>query len=75
MDELERRVAAIETALIEVFAWIDPSALDDAERSIRDGLGRGDGDEDDIRRGAIGLIEDARKRFRPDFPWRRVKAD
>jgi hypothetical protein len=68
MGELELRIAALETAFIELGAWLDPDALDDAERSIRAGLGRGDGDEQTARLGAIQLIDDARKRFRPDFP-------
>ncbi len=68
MGELELRIAALETAFIELGAWLDSGALDDAERSIRAGLGRGDDDEQMARLGAIQLIDDARKRFRPDFP-------
>jgi hypothetical protein len=64
MDELELRVAAIETALIEVFAWLPHDALQDAQRSIRGGLTADiTGDEKAIRQGAWQLIEDARKRW------------
>lgn len=66
MDELELRIAAVELFLIEVHAWADPQALDDAERSIRASLDGGDADEKMIRLGAIKLIEDARDRFKPD---------
>lgn len=64
MDELELRLAALELWAIEVGAWIDPQVLDDAAAAIRDGLDRAiDDDERTIRQGALGLIEDARKRF------------
>lgn len=53
---------------MELGAWLDPGALDDAERAIRAGLGRGDEYEQTARLGAIQLIDDARKRFRPNFP-------
>lgn len=65
MDELERRILALETWAIEVGAWLTPEALDDAERSIRDGLAKDiDQDERSARLGALQLIEDARARFR-----------
>jgi hypothetical protein len=74
MDELERRLAAVELWAIEVGAWLDPEALNDAERSIRAGLHNCSDDEAMVMNGAIGLTEDARKRFRPDFPWHVVSA-
>lgn len=64
MDEIELRLAAVELFRIEVAAWLDPGALDDAAHSIRAGLGRGDADEDTIRHGALQLIDDARRRYR-----------
>ena len=62
MAEIELRLAAVELFPIEVGAWFDP-ALIDAPRPIRDGLGRGDADEDTVRQGALKLIEDARRRY------------
>ncbi len=41
MDELESRVAALETAFYEVMAWLDPAALEDASASLKAGLGPG----------------------------------
>lgn len=63
MDEIEMRVAALETFCIEVGAWLDPQALDDAARSLRDGLDGAAGDERAVKLQALQLIEDARKRF------------
>ena len=63
VDEIELRVAALELVIIELGAWLDPRALEDAGRSIAAGVGRGDADEDAIRQGAVHLLEDARLRF------------
>ena len=55
----------METAFLEVFAWLPPEPLEDAKRSIMDALPRaGDADERAIRLGAVGLIDDALHRWR-----------
>ena len=71
MDEIELRVAALELVVVELGAWLDPGALDDAATSIAGGVGRGDADEDTIRRGALQLLDDARRRFAPPTPGAR----
>lgn len=63
MDEIEMRLAAVEMALVEVFAWVDPQALTDAQQSILGGLGNCTDQERAVRLGAVALIEDGRKRF------------
>ena len=68
MTENERRLAAIEMAIIEVFAWRSPDDLDDASRSIRNGLAGSCAEERSVRLGALALIDDARRRFKPDMP-------
>lgn len=65
MDELEKRLAALELVIIELGAWLDRSALDDAIRSISSGLEAGCADEREIRLQAIHLLTDARRRFEP----------
>ncbi|CAN5180213.1 hypothetical protein BH11PSE2_BH11PSE2_19670 [soil metagenome] len=65
MDESEIRIAALETLLIELLAWLPADAIDDTMASLKAGLANAsDGDERTIRQGAIGLIEDAQQRFR-----------
>jgi hypothetical protein len=63
MGELETRLAAVELAIFEIGAWLDPQAVADAQASIRAALATCGPEERDIRLGALGLIEDARKRF------------
>lgn len=65
MDELEKRLAALELVIIELGAWLDPAALDDAMRSIAAGVETGCEEEREIRRQALHLLADARKRFEP----------
>lgn len=67
MDELELRLAAVETAFIEVMGLIDPGALVDAARSLRERVAQGDPEPDElaIRLGAAQLLEDAARRWRP----------
>jgi len=66
MDELEDRIAVIETALIEALGLIDPEALADGARSLRE---RASADiearERSVRLGAAQLLEDAARRWRP----------
>lgn len=66
MDELELRIAAIETALVEVMGLIDPGALIDAARSLRERVAEGEPEPDElaIRLGAAKLLEDAARRWR-----------
>lgn len=64
MDEIEKRLSAIEMVLIEVGAWLEPAVLEDAALSIRAGLEAEIAEEEgDIRRQALSIIEDARRRY------------
>jgi hypothetical protein len=63
MDDAERRIAALDAALAELGASIDPGALDDAARLVREAVGRGDTMEAAIHLGATALLQDARCRF------------
>jgi hypothetical protein len=63
MDELELRIAALELVLIEVFAWIDPLALEDATHSLRASVQGCGAEERAVRLSALELIADARGRF------------
>jgi hypothetical protein len=65
MDEIEKRLAAVELVIIELGAWLDPAALDDAKRSISAGLEGGSDQEREIRLQAIHLLADARRRYDP----------
>ncbi|PZR36510.1 hypothetical protein [Caulobacter segnis] len=65
MDELEKRLAALELVVIELGAWLDPAAIDDAMRSIAAGIETGCDEEREIRRQALHLLQDARRRFEP----------
>jgi len=62
MDEIEKRVAALELVAIELGAWLNPSDLDDARRSIIGGMEGVEDDERDVRLAAVELLEAARKR-------------
>lgn len=64
MDETELRIAALETALIELAAWPPADTVEGAMRSISAGLdAAGDGDERTIRCGAVAILHDGRQRF------------
>jgi hypothetical protein len=63
MDEIELRLAALEMLFIELGAWLDPAALDDAARSIHAGIAGCDPEERAVRSQALELIRDARLRF------------
>ncbi|MBX3480067.1 MAG: hypothetical protein KF842_06680 [Caulobacter sp.] len=67
MDELELRIAALETAWIETMGLVDPAALADAARSLRERVAEGDPEPDEkaIRLSAAQLCEDAARRWRP----------
>jgi hypothetical protein len=67
MDEIELRLAALETAFIEVMGLVDPGALVDAARSLRERVAEADPEPDEkaIRLGAAQLCEDAARRWRP----------
>lgn len=66
MDELEKRLAAIELLLIEVAPWLDEGVLHDAATAIRAGiLGDLSSDEREIRAYAIQLLTDGKQRFEP----------
>jgi hypothetical protein len=64
MDELEKRISALELLWIEAGPWMEPHILEDAGNSIRDGLSDPVSEEEaEIRRQALSLIEDAQKRY------------
>ena len=66
MDELEKRLQAVELLLIEVAPWMDAGVLHDAATAIRAGLlGDISDEERDIRMYAIQLLTDGRRRFEP----------
>lgn len=63
MDDIEKRLAALEMAFIEIGAWMDPAALEDAARSVRAGLDGCSDDERAVRLHVLDLIKDALERF------------
>ena len=64
MDEIELRIAALDMAVIELTAWLDPGAMEDASASIRAGLAADpESDERTVRLQALSLLEDGRQRF------------
>jgi hypothetical protein len=69
MDELQQRILAAETVIIELTPWIDAGAISDAIASIRAGLeGSISEDERIIRLQALELLQDGRRRYAgPEF--------
>lgn len=68
MDELEDRIAVVETLLIELLGLVDPGALADAARSLRERAAEDiEGRERAVRLGAAQLAEDAARRWAPPF--------
>lgn len=67
MDEIEMRLAALETAWIETMGLVDGGALVDAARSLRERVAEADLEPDEraIRLAAADLCDDAAKRWRP----------
>ena len=64
MDELQHRILAAETVIIELTPWIDEDAIADAIASIRAGLeGSISEDERIIRLQALELLQDGRRRY------------
>lgn len=67
MDEVERRLAAVELALVELIPWIDEDAVRDACAAIQIGLhGAVTSEEAEVRLQAIQLLTDGRRRYAPD---------
>jgi ClpP class serine protease len=66
VDELELRIAGHELALIEVVAHIDREHIVSGMQAIRDGL-VDDVSEDEgvIREQALGMLDDALRRYDP----------
>lgn len=67
MEELELRIGALEILAIAMVAVLNPGQLQAVEDDIRDGLvGKGDAghgsDEQTMRRGALGHLEDGKRR-------------
>jgi hypothetical protein len=65
MDEIELRLAAVETALIHLVPWLEPGAIEDAIADLPDTAG---GDERTIRKAAAQLLRDGYGRFRQVRP-------
>jgi len=66
MDELEKRLAAVELLAIEVGPWLDEGVLHDAATAIRAGmLGDLTDEEREIRMYALQLLTDGKQRFEP----------
>jgi len=66
VDELELRIAGHELALIEVVAHIDRDHILAGLQAIRDGVVEGvSEDERVIRNQALGLLDDALRRYDP----------
>lgn len=64
MTETEKRLAAVELALVELAAWIDPANVQDAMRSISAGLNVSVSEEEaEVRLHAIELLKDGLQRF------------
>jgi hypothetical protein len=73
MTEAELELRALELAVLEVCALLDPSVLARAEASIAEALeagSLGDADETAIRRSAVALICAARTRRKMFTPAR-----
>lgn len=66
MDEIERRIAAVELVLIELVPWIDEDRASDAVAAIRAGLHANIcTHEREIRLQALQLLTDGRRRYAP----------
>ena len=64
MTETEKRLAAVELALLELVAWIDPENVQDAMRSISAGLNAPISEEEsEVRLQALSLLGDGLRRF------------
>lgn len=64
MSDEERRLAAVELALSELAAWIDPQVVEDATAAIKAGLHvQVSEDEAEIRLQAMALLADGLRRF------------
>lgn len=75
MDEIEKRLAAVELLLIEVSPWLQASVLEDAAAAIRAGLNMGamSQDEVEIRSHALQLLTDGRQRYQPGSVGRWIR--
>ena len=64
MTETEKRLAAVELALVELAAWIDPANVRDAIRSITAGLNVPVSEEEaEVRLHAVELLKDGLQRY------------
>lgn len=64
MTETEKRLAAVELALVELAAWMDPENVRDAMRSITAGLKvRVSEEEAEVRLQAVELLKEGLQRF------------
>ena len=64
MTETEKRLAAVELALIELAAWMEPGNVRDATRSITAGLKVPISEEEaEVRLQAVELLKEGLQRF------------
>lgn len=64
MTEAEKRLAAVELALVELAAWMEPENVRDAMRSITASLKAPVSEEEaEVRLHAIELLKDGLRRF------------
>lgn len=64
MTETEKSLAAVELALVELAAWINPANVQDALRSISAGLKVPVSEEEaEVRLQAIELLKEGLQRF------------
>jgi len=77
VDELEKRLAAVELLLVEVAPWLAVEALEDAAAAIRAGLNMApiSADEREIRMYALQLLTDGRNRFAPGAAGRWIRGE
>lgn len=63
MDANQLRIAALETAMLEVIGLLDPLVLADAARSLRVSARGAEGDEAAIQEAAVRLLEEGAQRW------------
>jgi hypothetical protein len=75
MDDLERRLSALEMLFVKTGQWLEPGALDEIRRSIEaDIAAASDPEVVEAGRRALAMVDAAHRRIRPklpDEPWRR----
>ena len=69
MDDLEKRLSALEMLFIKTGQWLEPGALDEMHRAIEaDIAAASDPAVAEAGRRALAMIEAAHRRIRPKLP-------